>query len=48
MFNRKDIILPHDNVGLHAALGTRQEVAEVGCEKLAHPPYDPSPGTRTI
>ena len=39
MFNRKDIILHHARS--HAALGTRQKIAEVGWEILSHPPYSP-------
>lgn len=41
MFNRKDIILHHDNAWPHAALGTRQKIAELGWEILSHPPYSP-------
>ena len=41
MFNRKDIILHHDNARSHAALGIRQKIAEVGWEILSHPPYSP-------
>ena len=42
MLNRKDMILHHDNVRPHAALGTRQKIAEVGWEILSHPPYSPN------
>ncbi|KAG9427785.1 mariner transposase [Apis mellifera carnica] len=41
MFNRKDIILHHDNARPHAALGTCQKIAEIGWEILSHPPYSP-------
>ena len=41
MFNRKNIILHHDKARPHAALGTRQKIAEVGWEILSHPPYSP-------
>ena len=41
MLNRKDVILHHDNARPHAALGTRQKIAEVGWEILSHPPYSP-------
>ena len=39
MFNRKDIILHHDNGRPHAALGTCQKIAELGWKILWHPPY---------
>ena len=39
MFNRKDIIQHRDNARPRAALGTRQKIAELGWEILAHPPY---------
>ena len=39
MFNRKDIILHHDNARQHAVLRTRQKIAELGWEILSHPPY---------
>ena len=41
MFNKKNIILHHDNARPHAALGIRQKIAEVGWEILSHPPYSP-------
>ena len=41
MFNRKNIILHHDNARPHDALGTRQKIAEVGWKILLHPPYSP-------
>ena len=41
MFNRKDIILHHDNARPHTALGTRQKLAKLGWEILSHPPYYP-------
>ena len=41
MFNRKHIILHHNNAKPHTALGTRQKIAELGCEILSHPPYSP-------
>ena len=41
MFNRKDIILHHDNARPHAALGTCQKIAELSWEILLHPPYSP-------
>lgn len=39
MFNRKDIILFHDNARPRSTLRTRQIVAEVGWEILSHPHY---------
>ena len=39
MFNRKDIILHHDNARPHAASGTCQKIAELCWENLLHPPY---------
>ena len=41
MFNRKDIVLHHDNARPHAALGTRQKIAELGWKILSCPPYSP-------
>ena len=41
MFNRKDIILHHDNARTHAALRSCQKIAELGWEILSHPPYSP-------
>ena len=41
MFNRKDIVLHHDNARPHAALGTRQKIAELGWKILLRPPYSP-------
>ena len=42
MFNRKDIILHHDNARSYAALGIRQKIAEVDWKILSHPPYSPN------
>ena len=41
VFNRKDIILHHDNARPHAALRTCQKIAELDWEILSHPPYSP-------
>ena len=39
MFNRKDIILHHDNARPPAALGTSQKIVKLGWKILSHPPY---------
>lgn len=40
MFNKKDILLHNDNAKLHAALETRQNIAELGWEILS--PHSPN------
>uniref|UniRef100_A0A1I7X2Z7 Histone-lysine N-methyltransferase SETMAR n=1 Tax=Heterorhabditis bacteriophora TaxID=37862 RepID=A0A1I7X2Z7_HETBA len=42
MFNRKHVILHHDNARAHADLTTSRKIAELGWEILSHPPYSPN------
>ena len=41
LVNRKGVVFYHDNARPHTSLVTRQELLQLGCDVLPHPPYSP-------
>ena len=41
LVNRKNVVLLHDNARPHTARVTQENVLELGCSVLPHPPYSP-------